>query len=117
MNVTPYNLNNPATKPQFGAKPAEKKPSPTELKSEQAAKEANTLAQQALAQLYFAEGGDVVYLQKAKELAQLADYQTSGSGVYAAKGANLSALQALSQAAKIESKNSGKTGNKLDLVA
>lgn len=124
MKIAPHNLNSPTItlNPQFGAKIAEEKTSLSESQTEQsvekATQEASALAQQALAQLHFAEGsGDVAYLQKAKQLAQLADHQTSAASGYAAKWVNFSALQALAQAAKIEAQKNLETGKKLDLVA
>ncbi|WP_373531153.1 hypothetical protein [Vampirovibrio sp.] len=138
MTITATSFNQPksALNPQFGAKSAqaqEKKKSaslqpekntpepitPEQLTEEQTAQNASALAEQALAQLFFAAGGgDIVYLQKAKQLAQLADFHTSGGAAYSAKGANLSALQALAQASKLEAALQAETvGQNLNQVA
>lgn len=114
MKVTSYNPGSATlAKP---SKPAETKSSPEDLKAEKSAQEANTLAQQALNQLHFA-GSNPAYLQNAKYLAELAGKQSSGisqsSALYAAKGANATALQALEQAQKLEAGQ----GQKLNLVA
>lgn len=114
MKVTSYNPGNTTlAKP---ANPTKTNPSTEDLKAEKSAQEAKALAQQALNQLHFA-GSNPAYLQNAKYLAELAGKQSGGisqsSALYAAKGANATALQALEQAQKLEAGQ----GQKLNLVA
>lgn len=114
MKVTAYNPN-PVSLPG-SVSGSKSEPSGEELQAQQQAQDANALALQAINQLHFA-GDNEAYLTNAKYLAELAGKQASGiklsPALYAAKGANLSALQALSQAEKIEAEKA----HKLNLVA
>ncbi len=119
MKVSLVPLQNPTlsiVKPQDA-------PSPTEQKALQSALAAEALAKAALNQLYFAgTGGDVLYLQNVKQLAEQAGLEASSislpSALSAAKGAHSSALYALHQAAKLEALESSETSeSKLSLLA
>lgn len=120
MKVTAYNPTATPTTPLKNTtetKPAHPPKTDEELQAEQHVHEADALALQALTQLHFAGDNDA-YLSNAKYLAERAGKQAIGikssSALYKAKTANLSALDALHQAEKIEA---GKAANKLNLVA
>ncbi len=82
------------------------------------AEQATAMAYQALNQLFFADSGSQSgYLQKAKGLAQLAEFQSLGLSGFSAKTANQLALQALAQVQQLEEQCAGQKSQSLNQVA
>lgn len=112
--LAPVVLQPSSTNQQIGAKELEA----TNLHENQTAEQATAMAYQALTQLFFADSGSQSgYLQKAKELAQLAEFQSLGLSGFSAKTANQLALQALAQVQQLEEQCASLKGQSLNQVA
>ena len=89
-----------------------------ELGETKMTEQATAMAYQALNQLFFADSGSRSgYLQKAKDLAQLAEFQSLGLSGFSAKTANQLALQALAQVQQLEEHCAGQKSQSLNQVA